>query len=203
MIEIPPGDDPVGAEHADAEIGDVHRAALALAVAGLPPVELGHHAVEVGALGDAVAVAAMRRDDPVAAIERGADADGDRLLADVAVHDAVDLAGEIIGRGALLEAADGEHLAQHLALLVGRQVRGHGPSGQVRAFRMGQRSKAGNREIIACALYLGQTVYRIHGTNAPETIGHAVSSGCFRLVNDDVADLYGRVPVGAKVIVSH
>jgi lipoprotein-anchoring transpeptidase ErfK/SrfK len=55
----------------------------------------------------------------------------------------------------------------------------------------------------ARALYLGQTVYRIHGTNAPETIGHAVSSGCFRLVNEDVADLYDRVAVGAKVIVRH
>ena len=52
-----------------------------------------------------------------------ADADRDRLLADVAVHDAVDLAGKVVGRGALLEAADGQHLAQHLALLVGRQVR--------------------------------------------------------------------------------
>ncbi len=48
----------------------------------------------------------------------------------------------------------------------------------------------------ARALYLGQTVYRIHGTNQPETIGHAVSSGCFRLVNADVIDLYDRVPVG-------
>jgi lipoprotein-anchoring transpeptidase ErfK/SrfK len=55
----------------------------------------------------------------------------------------------------------------------------------------------------AAALYLGSTVYRIHGTNAPETIGQAVSSGCFRLVNDDVADLYRRVPVGTKVIVRH
>jgi lipoprotein-anchoring transpeptidase ErfK/SrfK len=55
----------------------------------------------------------------------------------------------------------------------------------------------------ARALYLGQTVYRIHGTNAPETIGHAVSSGCFRLVNEDVADLNDRVAVGAKVIVRH
>jgi lipoprotein-anchoring transpeptidase ErfK/SrfK len=53
----------------------------------------------------------------------------------------------------------------------------------------------------ARAMYLGNTVYRIHGTNAPETIGQAVSSGCFRLVNDDVADLYERVPVGTKVIV--
>ncbi|HEX2216197.1 MAG TPA: L,D-transpeptidase [Xanthobacteraceae bacterium] len=55
----------------------------------------------------------------------------------------------------------------------------------------------------ARALYLGQTVYRIHGTNAPNTIGHAVSSGCFRLVNNDVEDLYDRVPVGSKVIVRH
>jgi lipoprotein-anchoring transpeptidase ErfK/SrfK len=53
----------------------------------------------------------------------------------------------------------------------------------------------------ARALYLGNTIYRIHGTNAPETIGHAVSSGCFRLVNSEVADLYERVPVGTKVIV--
>ncbi len=53
----------------------------------------------------------------------------------------------------------------------------------------------------ARAMYLGNTVYRIHGTNAPETIGHAVSSGCFRLVNDDVVDLYDRVPVGTRVIV--
>ncbi|MCW5692009.1 MAG: L,D-transpeptidase [Pseudolabrys sp.] len=55
----------------------------------------------------------------------------------------------------------------------------------------------------ARALYIGTTVYRIHGTNAPETIGQAVSSGCFRLVNDDVMDLYTRVTVGAKVIVRH
>jgi lipoprotein-anchoring transpeptidase ErfK/SrfK len=53
----------------------------------------------------------------------------------------------------------------------------------------------------ARALYLGATVYRIHGTNRPDTIGTAVSSGCFRLVNVDVTDLYDRVPVGTKVIV--
>jgi lipoprotein-anchoring transpeptidase ErfK/SrfK len=53
----------------------------------------------------------------------------------------------------------------------------------------------------ARAMYLGNTVYRIHGTNAPETIRQAVSSGCFRLVNDDVIDLYDRVQVGAHVIV--
>jgi lipoprotein-anchoring transpeptidase ErfK/SrfK len=53
----------------------------------------------------------------------------------------------------------------------------------------------------ARALYLGTTVYRIHGTNQPQTIGSAVSSGCFRLVNGDVIDLYERIPVGTKVIV--
>jgi lipoprotein-anchoring transpeptidase ErfK/SrfK len=53
----------------------------------------------------------------------------------------------------------------------------------------------------ARALYLGTTVYRIHGTNQPKTIGSAVSSGCFRLVNGDVIDLYDRIPVGTKVIV--
>jgi lipoprotein-anchoring transpeptidase ErfK/SrfK len=53
----------------------------------------------------------------------------------------------------------------------------------------------------ARAMYLGGTEYRIHGTNAPETIGTRVSSGCIRLINEDVIDLYGRVSVGAKVIV--
>jgi lipoprotein-anchoring transpeptidase ErfK/SrfK len=53
----------------------------------------------------------------------------------------------------------------------------------------------------ARAFYLGYSEYRIHGTNAPETIGQAVSSGCFRLVNDDVIDLYDRVPVGTRVVV--
>jgi lipoprotein-anchoring transpeptidase ErfK/SrfK len=53
----------------------------------------------------------------------------------------------------------------------------------------------------ARALYLGSTVYRIHGTNAPDTIGHAVSSGCFRLANPEIEDLYERVGVGTKVVV--
>jgi lipoprotein-anchoring transpeptidase ErfK/SrfK len=53
----------------------------------------------------------------------------------------------------------------------------------------------------ARAMYLGSSLYRIHGSNEPETIGTAVSSGCFRLTNDDVIDLYNRVRVGAKVIV--
>src|SRR5207247_7299323 len=53
----------------------------------------------------------------------------------------------------------------------------------------------------ARAMYLGGTIYRIHGTNAPQTIGTQVSSGCIRLTNDDVADLYSRVNVGTRVIV--
>jgi lipoprotein-anchoring transpeptidase ErfK/SrfK len=53
----------------------------------------------------------------------------------------------------------------------------------------------------ARALYLGSSMYRIHGTNEPETIGKNVSSGCIRMMNQDVIDLYDRVPVGTKVIV--
>ncbi len=53
----------------------------------------------------------------------------------------------------------------------------------------------------ARALYLGNTLYRIHGTNQPSTIGQTVSSGCIRLTNDDIEDLYGRVTVGSKVVV--
>ena len=53
----------------------------------------------------------------------------------------------------------------------------------------------------ARAIYLGNTVYRIHGTNSPQTIGTTVSSGCIRLLNADVVDLYSRVNVGTKVIV--
>ena len=53
----------------------------------------------------------------------------------------------------------------------------------------------------ARAMYLGETEYRIHGTNKPDTIGKRVSSGCIRLTNEDVVDLYERVKLGAKVIV--
>ncbi len=53
----------------------------------------------------------------------------------------------------------------------------------------------------ARALYLGSTIYRIHGSNEPRTIGQAVSSGCIRMANEDVKHLYERVSVGAKVVV--
>lgn len=55
----------------------------------------------------------------------------------------------------------------------------------------------------ARAMYLGSTLYRIHGSNEPETIGQAVSSGCFRMTNDDVTDLYNRVSVGTTVVVKN
>jgi lipoprotein-anchoring transpeptidase ErfK/SrfK len=55
----------------------------------------------------------------------------------------------------------------------------------------------------ARAIYLGSTLYRIHGSNEPETIGQAVSSGCFRMTNEDVTDLYNRVHVGATVVVKN
>ncbi|MFG1428357.1 L,D-transpeptidase [Roseixanthobacter glucoisosaccharinicivorans] len=53
----------------------------------------------------------------------------------------------------------------------------------------------------ARAMYLGSSLYRIHGSNEPDTIGQAVSSGCIRMTNDDVTDLYNRVKVGATVYV--
>ena len=53
----------------------------------------------------------------------------------------------------------------------------------------------------ARAMYLGGSLYRIHGSNEPETIGQAVSSGCIRMTNEDVIDLYNRVKLGTKVVV--
>lgn len=55
----------------------------------------------------------------------------------------------------------------------------------------------------ARALYIGSTLYRVHGTSEPWSIGQAVSSGCIRLTNEDVTDLYERVEVGARIIVNH
>jgi lipoprotein-anchoring transpeptidase ErfK/SrfK len=52
------------------------------------------------------------------------------------------------------------------------------------------------------AMYLGSSMYRIHGTDAPWTIGEAVSKGCIRMYNEDVLDLFGRVPVGTRVLVT-
>lgn len=59
------------------------------------------------------------------------------------------------------------------------------------------RNPLGNR-----AMYLGSSMYRIHGTDAPWTIGEAVSKGCIRMFNEDALDLYNRVPVGTRVLVT-
>src|SRR6266550_2222722 len=64
----------------------------------------------------------------------------------------------------------------------------------------GRRTRQSARRA-ARAIYLGASLYRIHGSNEPDTIGQAVSSGCIRLTNEDVIDLYNRVPIGATVIV--
>lgn len=56
-----------------------------------------------------------------------------------------------------------------------------------------------NNPLGARALYLGNSLYRIHGTNKPDSIGKAVSNGCIRMLNSDVIDLYSKVPVGTKV----
>lgn len=58
-----------------------------------------------------------------------------------------------------------------------------------------------NNPLGARALYIGSTIYRIHGTNQPWTIGEAVSSGCIRLANDDITDLYERAKVGSRIVV--
>lgn len=60
-----------------------------------------------------------------------------------------------------------------------------------------------NNPLGARALYIGSTIYRIHGTNQPWTIGQAMSSGCIRMANDDVKHLYDHVDVGTKVVVRH
>ncbi len=80
------------------------------------------------------------------------------------------------------------------------------PPSQMRARRPDlPRHMAGGIEnpLGARAMYLGSTLYRIHGSNEPETIGQAVSSGCFRMTNEDVSDLYDRVGVGTTVVVKN
>ena len=60
-----------------------------------------------------------------------------------------------------------------------------------------------NNPLGARALYIGNTLYRVHGTNQPWTVGQANSSGCIRMTNEDVIDLYDRVKIGAQTIVRH
>ena len=103
-------DDAVGAQDVALQVGDVHRAAEPAAVAGLAPHQLGHHAVGAGALGDAVAMAAVVARDVVVLAQMRAGADRDRLLADVAVRGALDRARLELLDHPLLEAADAHHV---------------------------------------------------------------------------------------------
>jgi lipoprotein-anchoring transpeptidase ErfK/SrfK len=78
------------------------------------------------------------------------------------------------------------------------------PPPEMRARQRGlpvQMAGGENNPLGARALYLGSTLYRIHGSNDPDSIGQAESSGCFRMTNDDVKDLYERVAIGTTVIV--
>ncbi len=107
-------DDRVRAENALARVGNVHRAALALAEPRRLAEELGHGGVEVRSFCKAVAVAAVRRRDPVVVTERGAHTDRDGLLAERGVNEPGDLGGAIEGRDALLERADETHPSEQL-----------------------------------------------------------------------------------------
>ena len=78
------------------------------------------------------------------------------------------------------------------------------PPPQMRARQKGlplQMAGGEDNPLGARAMYLGSTLYRIHGSNDPDSIGQAESSGCFRMTNDDVKDLYERVAIGTTVIV--
>ena len=103
------GDDAVGAQHALAHIGDMHRAALALVGAGGAPEELGHHALGVNALGDAVAVSPVGAADVIVIGEVGANAGGDGLLPGGRMHGGGHAALAGFRYAALLKVADGLH----------------------------------------------------------------------------------------------
>ena len=128
-------DDGVGPEHALRHVGDVHRAALALAEAVTAAVDLEHHARHIAALGDAVAMAPMGARDPVGIAQVLADADRDGFLAGIKVREPRDLAGLDLDVQSLLELADGLHLpvgaeqsvrGQRHACLLGGSVFGSG-----------------------------------------------------------------------------
>jgi hypothetical protein len=110
----PRADDPVGTEDAEARVGDVHRAPLAVAGSGGAAEKLRHHRHRVGSLGQAVAVPAVRRGDVVVLLERRADPACHRLLTDRDVDEAGDVAIAELARDAGLERPDPGHLTQVL-----------------------------------------------------------------------------------------
>ena len=118
----PAADDRVRADVPALDVVQVHRAAVAVRAAFALAVQLRHHLVRVRALRERVPVRAVRGGDHVAVLERAADADGARLLADRHVQEAGELARAEALLDLLLEAADEEHLAQELAQLLLREV---------------------------------------------------------------------------------
>ncbi len=105
-------------------VGDVHRAALAVAVPVVLAEELGHHLLDVAAFGDGVSVAAVRAPDAVIRPKRRTGADRDRLRADVGVRQAVDLVLHPELFHVNLELPDENDLAEHLDLLFGGEIAG-------------------------------------------------------------------------------
>src|SRR6188474_2559098 len=118
-------DDRVRAEHPTRRIGDVHRAALAVAEPVPAPVDLEHHAGHVAALGDAVTVSAMRAHHVVAIVEMCADADGNRLLPGIEVGKSGNLTRRDLDVQALLELTDGLHPPVGVDQWLGIRPRGH------------------------------------------------------------------------------
>ena len=98
----------------------MHRAAAAAADPGGAAIDLRHQQLRIAVLGDEMAMAAMRAGDPVAGRQMGADADRDRLLPDIEMHRAGQVAGERRGAERFLHLADEDHLAEQRELLVGR-----------------------------------------------------------------------------------
>ena len=119
--------DAVGAQHPHAEVGDVHRAAFAVAIAVAAAEQLGHHQVDVGALGDGVAVAAMGAGDAVGSAEGGAHPHGNGFLADIGVDHAGDVALVKFFDGPGVKSTDGDHLSVHIQQQAGINCHGDYP----------------------------------------------------------------------------
>ena len=102
-------DNTVRPQHPDAEIGDMHRAAFSLAVAGFSAIYLRHHAVKVSTFGDTVPVTPVIADNTVIRPQIGADAGSHRLLADVGVHYTGYSPASVINNHPLLKSPDGQH----------------------------------------------------------------------------------------------
>jgi hypothetical protein len=137
--------DGVPAQEVPALVEQVHRAALALGEAVTAPEQLRHRAPRIAALGQAVAVLAIRRDGVVVVAQRGGDAGRDRLLADRQVQEAPDLAEGVVLRRLLLEAADQHHVGEEAPRQLRVEPRAGGRPLRVRRFTRHESSSTANR----------------------------------------------------------